>query len=227
MHDQTNITAARSPSTQSIEALDQLIAHHVAGNLPRPIAALVGAHLEINGGNACLARGLETAAGNELASVAPAELSSRDDMLARVFASVPANAGKSSPLQPCEVLPSNLVAYAGRSLRDIPWRNKLPGLKEFRLPGEPGFEAVLYWIRPGRAMPDHTHGGSEFTLVLQGGFSDQFGHYQRGDVAAADETVDHRPVADDDEPCICLAVTTAPLRMTGTFRQLFSDIFGR
>jgi putative transcriptional regulator len=64
-------------------------------------------------------------------------------------------------------------------------------------------------------MPSHTHEGSEITLVLRGGFSDATGHYRRGDIAIADSEVDHRPRADEDEDCICFAVTDAPLRLTG------------
>jgi putative transcriptional regulator len=57
----------------------------------------------------------------------------------------------------------------------------------------------------------------EMTLLLAGGFSDETGHYLRGDVALADPSVDHRPVADPGEDCLCLAVTDAPLRLTGRF----------
>jgi len=55
----------------------------------------------------------------------------------------------------------------------------------------------------------------EMTLVLAGGFSDDFGHYRRGDLATADASVAHRPIADLDEECICLVVTDAPLYLTG------------
>ncbi len=71
-------------------------------------------------------------------------------------------------------------------------------------------------------MPSHTHAGLELTLVLQGGFCDRTGHFLRGDVAEADSDVDHRPVADDDGPCLCLAVTDAPLRLTGRVGRMLN-----
>jgi putative transcriptional regulator len=37
----------------------------------------------------------------------------------------------------------------------------------------------------------------------------------RDDVAIADPAVDHQPIADPAEDCVCLAVTDAPLRLTG------------
>jgi putative transcriptional regulator len=37
----------------------------------------------------------------------------------------------------------------------------------------------------------------------------------RGDVAVADSSVDHCPVADRGEDCYCFAVNDAPIRLTG------------
>ena len=71
-------------------------------------------------------------------------------------------------------------------------------------------------------MPRHTHDGSELTLVLTGGFTERGNHFLRGDVAVADSSVDHCPVADPGEPCLCLAVTDAPLRLTGPFGRLLN-----
>ncbi len=84
----------------------------------------------------------------------------------------------------------------------------------------------LLRIKAGTALPQHTHEGHEFTLLLAGGFSDASGHYLRGDVAVADASVDHRPVADDGEDCLCLAVTDAPLRLTGPFGR-YLNFFAR
>ena len=91
----------------------------------------------------------------------------------------------------------------------------LPGLRECRIATGDGMSAVLYKIRAGRKMPQHSHEGSEVTLVLRGGFRDEGGHFRRGDIAVADEHLDHVPVADEDEECLCFAVLDAPLRLTG------------
>ena len=71
-------------------------------------------------------------------------------------------------------------------------------------------------------MPVHTHASSELTLVLAGGFTDQFGHFLRGDLAEADASVEHRPVADPGEDCLCLAVTDGPMRLTGPLGRLIN-----
>ena len=41
-------------------------------------------------------------------------------------------------------------------------------------------------------------------------------------MSEADSHVDHRPVADEDEDCLCLIVTDAPLRLTGWLGRLLN-----
>ncbi len=80
-----------------------------------------------------------------------------------------------------------------------------------RAPGE----VKLYRIEPGKGVPTHTHEGNEVTLVLTGAFSDGQGRYGPGDIALADPEVTHRPVAEPGEVCFALAITDAPLQLTG------------
>jgi putative transcriptional regulator len=77
-------------------------------------------------------------------------------------------------------------------------------------------------ISAGAAMPAHTHGGAELTLVLAGGFSDTAGHYQRGDVTLADSSTNHRPIADADGECLCFAVVDGGIRLSGAFGRIAS-----
>lgn len=53
-------------------------------------------------------------------------------------------------------------------------------------------------------------------MVLDGIFSDEFGRYGRGDVAALDDMVGHHPVAGRGRDCLCLVVQDAPTRLTGS-----------
>ncbi len=68
---------------------------------------------------------------------------------------------------------------------------------------------------PGADTGLHSHRGLEFTLVLQGGFTDTTGSYGPGDLQMASAETWHNPVADPGEDCINLSVTTAPLRFKG------------
>jgi putative transcriptional regulator len=106
-------------------------------------------------------------------------------------------------------VPRPLRGYLGSTLDSLAWKSRGSGrnAEVDLLAGHPGIRTRLLRIRGGTAVPRHTHEGNELTLVLAGGFSDASGHYLKG----------HRPVADAGADCLCLAVTDAPLRLTGRF----------
>ncbi len=87
-----------------------------------------------------------------------------------------------------------------------------------------GTIVALHHIRAGGRVPQHSHDGTEITLVLNGSFSDQMGLYQAGDFMVADETIDHTPTAVENEDCLCLTVQTAPLRLTGPIGRWFNPL---
>lgn len=114
------------------------------------------------------------------------------------------------------LLPAPLRAYLGNGIEGVSWRAVTRGIDEAPVgTAAGGAKAKLLRIRAGTKVPAHTHEGSEITVVLSGGFADSRGHFLRGDVAVSDQEVDHSPVADEDEDCICLVVTDAPLKLTG------------
>jgi putative transcriptional regulator len=84
----------------------------------------------------------------------------------------------------------------------------------------------LFSIAPGTTIPHHSHGGTELTLVLSGSFSDEIGRFGPGDLADLDDSVSHQPVADTNEPCICLIATDERLRFTGMFSRLIQPLVG-
>lgn len=108
-------------------------------------------------------------------------------------------------------LPGPLQDYVGGDLESIKWRPIGMGVKQAILPTSSEATARLLFIPAGVAMPDHSHGGTEMTLVLQGAFFDEDDRFARGDIEVADGNVTHTPVADIGEDCICLTVTDAPL----------------
>jgi len=121
------------------------------------------------------------------------------------------------------IIPRPLQAYLDDDLEALPWKSLKRGIDQLPLTTAAGSaRAKLLRLRSGVSVPTHTHAGTELTLVLTGGFSDDRGHFLRGDVAYADEEVEHRPVADPGEDCLCLAVLDAPLRLTGAFGRLLN-----
>lgn len=120
-------------------------------------------------------------------------------------------------------LPSPVWPYVADGIDALAWKSVGIGIREALLPvATAGHRVSLLRIAAGRAIAQHTHGGEELTLVLAGGFSDRGEHYGRGDFAFADPTMEHRPVADADSECLCLAVTGAPPRLTGFFGRLIA-----
>jgi putative transcriptional regulator len=123
-------------------------------------------------------------------------------------------------------MPLALRSYVGRHLGALEWRTILPGLERCWIARDGRGDASFLRCRPGKAIPAHTHDGREAVLVLQGGFRDHHGHYAVGDIAVADDTIDHRPVADGAVDCIIFIVQEAPVRLTGPFGRILQRIFG-
>lgn len=212
--------------TPPARPIDTLLAGYASGGLNAPLHALVGSHLALSPENRAFVAALEDLAGHALTRVAPEPVADRKRMLDAILGRDGAaeTQGFAEPaLDP--VFPQPLQRLVGRSSREIAWRFKLPGIKEYRVSETDSGEAVLYWVKAGRRLPQHTHEGDEATLLLKGGFTDLLGHYRRGDIAIGDAELDHTPIADKDEDCICFAVTDAPLQLTGPVMRLLRKVF--
>jgi putative transcriptional regulator len=203
---------------------DELLMEHAAGRLPEPVALIVATHLALSPSARERYRRFEDLGGVLLEELEPTSLA--DDAWERLMARL----DDPSSLEPPASKPAAMAANLPRPLRDylpapleaLRWRN-YGNAAEFELPLRvPGFRTTLIRVRAGRMVPQHTHEGNELTLVLEGAFHDEIGHYRRGDLAIADGSVNHRPQADDDQDCLCLAVTDAPLRLTGLIGRLLN-----
>jgi putative transcriptional regulator len=182
-----------------------LLAAYAAGTLSEPFAVLVASHLQMKADS-------------------PAAMSNRS------WVSIPQHErwphGPNPAIHPINVfMPLALRSYVGRHLGAREWRTLLPGLEQCRIARDERGEASFLRCRPGKAIPAHTHGGLEAVLVLQGGFRDQNGHHAPGDIAVADGTIDHRPVADRSAECIIFVVQEAPVRLTGPFGRVVQRLF--
>ncbi|MGE5265982.1 MAG: ChrR family anti-sigma-E factor [Deltaproteobacteria bacterium] len=125
-------------------------------------------------------------------------------------------------------LPEALKAALEGRFDDVPWRRAAPGVWHCPIELSPGAKGDLRLLKvaPGIKLPEHGHGGSELTLVLDGAYSDEFGTFRRGDVADLGDDVEHRPVADPELGCICLAASDARPRFKGMFARLLQPLAG-
>jgi putative transcriptional regulator len=208
-------------------SVDELLIAHAAGRLPEPVAVAVATHLALNPAARSRYRRYEAFGGALLRGLEPARLAEGawDRLLDRLEASADEPRGEpagSSRHRDIPTLPRPLRDYVPGPLDSLRWRN-YGTAAEAEIPiRAPGYRTTLVRVRAGRTVPRHTHEGNELTVVLEGAFHDEAGHYRRGDLAIADSAVDHRPMADDGGDCLCLAVTDAPLRLTGRFGRLLN-----
>lgn len=209
-----------------LQTVDALLASYAAGMLPEPARVLVEAHLEMKIGGRTKAGAFEALLGQTIEEIEPVDVVSRDMALEAIFSARPVETKAVSTDDENGVFPLAIRKFIGMDAPDIPWKRRLPGFKEYDLGKIDGCDVSILHIRAGRTMPSHTHEGHELTLVLEGAFADTRGRYGKGDLTVADESVDHRPIAEKGGPCIAFAVCDAPLKLTGSIRQRLSDLIG-
>ncbi len=159
-------------------------AERLVGDLHRVLSAEGG----VNPG--CWRRSAERCL--KLAILAAARCGSRSPTLPQ--------AGPAAPRQDLRLEP-----FLDRErLLALPWRKDLFGMKTLSA-GLP--LSGLLRLDPGERAPAHCHGRRDVTVVLTGSFADQFGVYERGDLAFAEPGIRHEPRAVGGESCVCLLAT--------------------
>ena len=80
----------------------------------------------------------------------------------------------------------------------------------------------LLEIPANKSMPKHGHEALEATLVLHGGYSDEKGDYNKGDLVVASSEEVHSPVSADPSGCICLVVYSGSLQFKGLIGSILN-----
>nr|WP_158965241.1 ChrR family anti-sigma-E factor [Chachezhania sediminis] len=205
---------------------DDLLMAYAAGSLPEAFSLLVATHLSMCDRCRAAAESYDAVGGALLEDVPEAAMSeaSLAATLAMLQAPDPKPARRAKTRDSAFTLPQPLADYAGSRLSDIRWRPVGMGVKQAILRTSRTATARMMHIPPGVAMPDHGHHGMEMTLVLDGAFSDAFGLYRAGDIAVADASVDHVPVATDDKACLCVIAADARLRFNSLIPRLLQPL---
>lgn len=214
---------------------DEYLMDYAAGSASQPLSLLVATHLALCPECRAKVADYEALGGALLDSAAPSTVA--PDMLQSVLDRLDEPAAPESGIrrQPPifdettrRLIPEPLRSHLGASLDALAWSSIGRGVHQVDLDigGAEGFKTRFYRIRGGCGVPQHTHDGSELTLVLGGSFSDGIGRFGRGDVSIADGDVVHQPIADAGDDCYCLAITDGPLKLTGPVGR-FLNIFMR
>lgn len=100
------------------------------------------------------------------------------------------------------------------------WGTLGPGIRRLDLSHRDGLKLEVIRLDAGKAVPWHTHKGSELTLCVHGEYADELATYGPGDFSITDGTVRHQPKASDNAPAYALAVTDAGLKFEGLLGAL-------
>jgi putative transcriptional regulator len=193
---------------------DATLMSFAAGSLPDTLAAVAAAHVSM-----CSRCRAEVAVHERMGAALLTEIAP-EKLAAQLQPNAPSVSSRNvRQLQPIERM-------IGGQLDGVRWRWIGPGLWHRPLASAGSGALQLIKAAPGASVPDHTHGGSELTLVLRGALVDETGTYGTGDVADLDESVQHTPVADSGMGCICLIANEHPTRFRGALARLMQRWHG-
>ena len=210
---------------------DELLAAYSAGSLPLSQALCISAHLEhcpecmrklqrMNRVGSELMQQLQPAPATD--SLKQRLFDRLDSLEETVQAEPPASQNTETRVPRC------LRQFVHSDYADLPWKSVSAHIKSVELCRDSnGARVELLRIKPGGSASAHTHLGDEYTVVLEGSFSDDDGVYRAGDFLVRGKNEQHRPVATQDRECICLAVTEGPIQFTGFISRLLNPFIRR
>jgi putative transcriptional regulator len=223
--------------TKKDEVIGALLLDYAAGVLESPLEILVETHISLNAASAKQLRMLMQLGGILLEECEPVSLSEGaldavmaeiargevDEQTAKqdnVVAFTPSHEAKDVTVAH---LPRPLADYIPDLSCDKSWRKISKGLSQCRIQFDgTDVEANIYRIAPGTSIPVHSHEGTEVTLVLSGGFTDETGAFGPGDIAIQETGATHKPVADDDGECIVFAINEGNIRLASPIGRVLS-----
>ncbi|ODA66704.1 Anti-sigma-E factor ChrR [Methyloligella halotolerans] len=206
---------------------DETIAAYMGGALDEPSRLVVASHLRLCGHCRATARMLQTAGGVLLEESQPVPLA--DGALQAVLSRLDADDSE-IPVNGVETsndpdLPASLAPL----LQGLPlgkWRSLGIGLKmrTIETGGPSDLRLFMLKAEPGIKLPHHSHTGREWTCVLQGAFRHEHGRFGAGDFDEADDTVEHHPVVEEGERCICIVAMQGRIELQGWLGRLLQPL---
>ena len=206
---------------------EEFLLQYASGAATEPFALVVATHLSYCAECREIVAQAEAIGGALLDDLTPdpAGLSSLDRDVANILERA-SRVPRARAEAPRSALASPLGNYVA-DLNGVAWRSLGPGIHHCVLVKDKhGAVARLLRIAPGLSVFEHGHSGNELTLVLEGSYRAGGEQFRQGDVECADDTINHRPVADTGAACICLAVTDAPLRFRNLLGRIMQPFIG-
>jgi putative transcriptional regulator len=198
-----------------------------AGTLDEPFAVVISTHLAMCEACREQVRRTDLIGGALLEAEPAAEMS--ENALERLLGAAD---GQSIEVRersaPSHSVPAPVARYLPNGLDGVRWKFSGPGVAVADLPSSPSSKSrlMLLKVAAGRRVPEHSHGGQELTLILRGAYRDRFGLFATGDIADHDEDVEHQPIAEPGEDCICLVAVDAKLSFRSRLVRTLQPFFG-
>lgn len=205
---------------------ETLLQAYAAGQLSEAFSLVAACHISLCATCRDALSAYETLGGAMIEDLPNATLDETafSDLMARISAQETPTVPQ--PPRVKSAFPAPLQDYAGADPKAVHWRNIGGGVRQAQLKVDGPQTARLLFIPAGKAVPEHSHHGLELTLVLQGAFADKVSRFARGDLEIGDSSLEHQPIAEAAEDCICLAATDAPLRFKGLIPRLVQPFVG-
>jgi putative transcriptional regulator len=209
----------------------ELLLEYCSGSLALAPSIAVTTHLQFCEHCGGAVKSLERIGGDFLDQTEAVPVS--DDLFGKVLQGIEQDAGDSgsaitTPALTQKVaideIAQSLPQYVQKLLPqgELAWGYLSPSLRIANVGvGDDNHELAIHRIKAGGKAPQHSHRGQEITVVLTGTFSDEGGIYQPGDFVVREQGDVHRPIASQNEDCICLSVLAAPIKLTGV-KRLFN-----
>ena len=198
---------------------DVTLAAFASGSLDEARALVVATHLSLCPHCRAAVGDFERIGGALLESAEPVPMSAGalDRAMARLAPEEPARAAADVAATNDENLPAPLARYAlgpwRRIGRSVQWR-------PVDVPSDDDVRVFMLKAAGGTRLPRHRHSGTEWTCVFQGAFKHELGRFGAGDFDEADESVEHDPMVERGDACICLVALQGNIVLQGFFGRL-------
>lgn len=232
-------TVHRLESRQTCPLHDRadIVTDYAAGNLSPAKHALMSCAVELNADLAATASFQTDIAANLIQDIRPVPLSplligetlakltyKMDRDISHLAANDPESGEPRQAPKPLRDL------MGGTGLREITWKSLVPGIAVHDVLGnrrtKNGDRLYLLRAKGGMRMPEHSHIGEEWTLILDGAYSSNGKTYRRGDIHIEDETETHAPEIVEGGDCICLVMAQGPVVMKNWLPKIVQQVVG-
>ena len=202
---------------------EETLAAFACGSLDEGRRIVVAAHLELCSSCQRLMQGLELAGGAHLEQLPGTSLI--EGALEKVLAQLdgapaaPTTTARATPDLPISVRALEPYEFGA-------WKWIGPGVhwRSVSVSTSKGARVFLLKAAPGTRLPHHAHDGTELTVILKGAFTHAGGRFGVGDCDDADNNVEHCPVVDDGEECVCLVAMEGNIRLLSFVGRLLQPL---